>query len=193
MARPDEDRLILSLDVAKGRHLPDVLRDVADSMDDRDGDETGYARHAHGEDTSWRISRPADGAPIDARQREAAALLLMAVDLPLDATLWAKSMMEGCMVNPGMRMAGMPSRIGGLREARRLVDEMLTEAGEPAPTQQPVSTTPDAEDDDVRVLRLYRLTPEEDEAISRLAIARNMSRGDLVVAAVRRYIAESSA
>lgn len=129
MPRPDQERLIVHLDATPGRHLPDVLRDVADSMEQRDGDDSGYARHESGEDTSWRISHPADGAPLDPRQRSAAAALLMAIDLPLDAILWSRSMLEACMVNPGMTLSAMPNRVGRLREARRLIDEMLEEIG----------------------------------------------------------------
>jgi len=198
MPRADEEQLLIHLDVATGRHLPDVLRDVAQSIEDRDGDETGYARHEHGEDTSWRLSRPGDGAPIDPRQREAAAALLMAVDLPLDATVWVKSMFEGCLVNPGMKLTSMPSRVGGLREARRLIDEMLVEADAGNDPNRAKPTSPSAEapsagrDDGILVLRTFHLTAEEDAAVSRIAFGRGMSREDLVVQALRRLLAETA-
>lgn len=193
MARHDEERVILNIDLPDGTAVATALRAIADEIDD-ERDESGYARIDGGSDVQWRISRPGDGVPIDARQREAAATLVMAFDLPQDATVWAKSMFEACLVNPGMKLTSMPNRIGGLREARRLIEEMLGEAGNPVSPHRTSTTTPEGSSEaDGMVLRTYRLTPEEDEAVSRLAYARNTTRDEIVVAAVRRLLAETSA
>lgn len=192
MARTDEERVILTIDLPDGTAVPTALRAIASDIDDeRDG--SGYARIDGGSDVQWRISRPGDGVPIDPRQREAAAALVMAYDLPQDATVWAKSMFEACLVNPGMKLTSMPNRIGGLREARRLIDEMLGEAGDPVSPHHASTTTPEGSSDaDGMVLRTYRLTPEEDEAVSRLAYARNTTRDEIVVTALRRMLGETS-
>lgn len=192
MARPDEERLILTIDLPSGTAVPTALRAIAADIDD-ERDESGYARIENGGDVQWRLSRPGDGVQIDPRQRDAAASLLTAFDLPQDATVWGKSMLEACLVNPGMKLTSMPNKVGGLREARRLIDEMLEEAGDDAST--PRSSKTDAngpQDADGLVLRTYRLTPEEDEAVSRLTFARNTTRDEIVVAALRRLLAETS-
>lgn len=192
MARHDEERVILNIDLPDGTAVATALRAIADDIDD-ERDESGYTRIDGGSDVQWRISRPGDGVPIDARQREAAATLVMAFDLPQDATVWAKSMFEACLVNPGMKLTSMPNRIGGLREARRLIDEMLGEAGDRISPHHASTTPPEGSSHaDGMVLRTYRLTPEEDEAVSRLAYARNMTRDEIVVTALRRMLGETS-
>jgi hypothetical protein len=188
MARTDEERVILTIDLPDGTAVPTALRAIASDIDD-ERDESGYARIESGRDVQWRISRPGDGVQIDPRQRDAAASLLTAFDLPQEATAWGRSMLEACLVNPGMKLTSMPNRIGGLREAQRLVDEMLEETG--GADRSPQSSTTSRQDDGL-VLRTYRLTPEEDEAVSRLAFARNTTRDEIVVAALRMLLAETS-
>lgn len=191
MARHDEERVILTIDLPDGTAVPTALRAIAGDIDD-EREESGYARIEKGRDVQWRISRPGDGVQIDPRQREAAAALVTAFDLPQDATAWAKSMLEACLVNPGMKLTSMPNRIGGLREARRLIDEMLGEAGRADGPPQSSTTGTDVRQDDGMVLRTYRLTPGEDEAVSRLAFARNTNHDEIVAAALRRLLAETS-
>jgi hypothetical protein len=192
MVQADEERVILTIDLPNGSALPTALRAIASDIDD-ERDESGYARIEKGRDVHWRISRPGDGVEIDPRQRDAAASLLTAFDMPQEATAWGKSMLEACLVNPGMKLTSMPNRIGGLREARRLIDEMLEEAGDPGTPHHASTTVPDGSSDaDGMVLRTYRLTPEEDEAVSRLAYARNTTRDEIVVTALRRMLGETS-
>lgn len=195
MSTRDEERIVISIDLPKGERIPAAVASIARDMAEND-DESGYARSEAGQSIGWRLSRPGDGAPIDQRQREAAGLLLTAIDLPVDVMLWCRSIQEACSINPGMTLNSTPPRITSLQEARRLIDEMIAEAeaaDEPKGDETRPKTASDAgQDDGVLVLRTFRLTAEEDSAISRIAFGRGMSRDDLVVEAVRRMLAETS-
>jgi hypothetical protein len=195
----EDERIIISIDLPKGERLAAAVKSVARNMsEDEDDmeDGSGFARSEAGNQIPWRVSRPADGVAIDPRQREAAALLLTAIDTPVEAMAWCRSLMEATMINPGMTVKAMPPRLTSLEEARSLIDEMIAEADGAKGPDAAQSTRPDAsepkQDDGILVLRTFHLTPEEDAAVSRIAFGRNMSREDLVVEAVRRLLAETS-
>jgi hypothetical protein len=126
----EDERIIISIDLPKGECLAAAVKSVARNMSEDDDmeDGSGFARSEAGNQIPWRVSRPADGVAIDTRQREAAALLLTAIDLPVEAMAWCRSLMEACMINPGMTMGAMPPRLTNLEEARRLIDDMIAEA-----------------------------------------------------------------
>ncbi len=65
---------------------------------------------------------------IDRRQREAAVLLLTAVDLPVEVRTWANLIMEAAKVLPGASMShAAKDRRDGLERARDLINDMLAE------------------------------------------------------------------
>jgi hypothetical protein len=70
---------------------------------------------------------------VDPRQKEAAALLLSAIDLPAPAAQVAQIWLVAAAVCPGLKanQAMLGDRAGQLRRARDLIDQLLTELGEP--------------------------------------------------------------
>jgi hypothetical protein len=66
---------------------------------------------------------------LDRRQREAAALLLSAIDLPANLTAWALQIKQAARVCPGVTInqVQIGNRRGCLIQARGLIDEMLSE------------------------------------------------------------------
>lgn len=194
MSTRDEERLIISVDLPKGERISAAIASIARDLSEDELEESGYARSEAGQSIGWRLSRPADGAPIDPRQREAAALLLTAIDLPVDVMLWCRSIQEACSINPGMTLSSTPPRVTSLREARRLVDAMIEEADaadESHGTETSMASEA-AHDGGVQVLRTFRLTEDEDSALSRMAFAGGTSRDELVVQAVRNLLSEAS-
>lgn len=103
----------------------EALAAVARSIED-DGSDSGRVDVAGGE-ASWLISREGDALPIDMRQRDAAALLLLACDPPLELGRYARSLHEAARVRPGLTIGALPPRVPALREARRIIDEMIAE------------------------------------------------------------------
>lgn len=68
---------------------------------------------------------------LDRRQRLAAALCLMAVDLPAPAAAWAAQIKQACQVCPNLTSAHMhDKRLDALLRARALIDEMIEEAAQ---------------------------------------------------------------
>lgn len=121
----NNERITISIEVPEGASLPDILESIALDAED---DDAGYAHTSYG-DAAWRIKRPQDGVELDPRQREAAALILCAFDLPQNMLAAAQTMLEACDVNPGMKMPHLTpnNRQHCLKAARALLDEMLVE------------------------------------------------------------------
>jgi hypothetical protein len=73
---------------------------------------------------------PAPAADLlDPRQRQAACLLLSAIDLPCEVGAWARQIQQAASVFPGATIdqASLNSRKAGLETARALIDAMLWE------------------------------------------------------------------
>lgn len=123
----EERRIILNIDLPRNTSLPVALGAISFEMEDNDED-SGYA-DTEGGSVSWRVRSPGDGVPLDPRQREAAALLIMGFDLPADAISACINGLEAADVMPGMRFTGFrqEQRRINLLEAKRLIDEMLSE------------------------------------------------------------------
>ena len=65
---------------------------------------------------------------LDRRQRLAAALCLMAIDMPAPAAAWAAQIGQACQVCPNLTSDYMyDRRLDALRQARALIDEMIAE------------------------------------------------------------------
>lgn len=66
---------------------------------------------------------------LDPRQRQAASLLLGAIDLPCECLAWAAQLAQAASVCPGVTIdaEAINSRKVALMKARRLVDELLLE------------------------------------------------------------------
>lgn len=70
---------------------------------------------------------------LDRRQRLAAALCLGAIDLPAEASAWARQQIEAASVCPGLTVADVPlnSRREALTKARDILNELISEASAP--------------------------------------------------------------
>jgi len=123
----DERRIILNIDLPAGTSLPVALNAISFDMEDNDED-SGYVR-TEGGDVSWRIRSPGDGVALDPRQREAAALLVTAFDMPVEAISACTTCLEAADIMPGMMATGFRAdqRRHNLTEAKRLIDAMLSE------------------------------------------------------------------
>lgn len=79
--------------------------------------------------TFRRVPAPPSKDLIDPRQREAAALLLSAIDLPAPAAAAAKQWIEAASVCPGITAdrVVLGDRQAQLRRARELIDQVLDE------------------------------------------------------------------
>lgn len=66
---------------------------------------------------------------LDPRQKEAAALLLSAIDLPAPAKLVGRIWLQAAAVCPGIKadQAMLGNRAGQLQRARDLIDQVLSE------------------------------------------------------------------
>lgn len=88
-----------------------------------------------GEFLSWHLTSEGEGIDLDRRQRLAAAMLIMAFDLPQPMTEAAKTMMEAAALCPGLTTGeigtmGKSQRLSHLNRARDLIDEMIAEIRE---------------------------------------------------------------
>lgn len=121
----DFRKLIVDVELPQGMSPRDAFRVMAEGAIPGD-DDSGHVSTADGV-VSWRSRSPGDGVDLDRRQREAAAELLMAFDLPQPMSEAAITMLEAAMVLPGMRMGSLGGRRAHLERARALIDEMLSE------------------------------------------------------------------
>lgn len=121
----DFNRLIVDVEIPRGTSLRDAFRIMAGGAIAGD-DESGHVASEDGV-VSWRSRAPGAGVPLDVRQREAAAELLMAFDLPQPMTEAATTMLEAATVMPGLRAGSLGGRRTHLERARALIDEMLAE------------------------------------------------------------------
>lgn len=65
---------------------------------------------------------------IERRQRLIAAQVMMAVDLPQPAGIWAKHMIEAAKLCPGIKVGEIiMAKRSGLKRARQMIDELLEE------------------------------------------------------------------
>lgn len=78
-----------------------------------------------------------DAIGLDRRNRLAAAILMIGVDLPQPAGAWAQAGMAAARLCPGVTVAemglGNQTRRQALERARELIDEQLAELAAPAP------------------------------------------------------------
>lgn len=67
---------------------------------------------------------------IDPRQREAAAYLLSAIDLPAPISVWARQATQAASVCPGFKadQAAINSRRVSLERAQAIITQLLKEA-----------------------------------------------------------------
>jgi hypothetical protein len=121
----DFRRLIVDIELPEGLSPRDAFRVMADGAIPGD-DDSGHVSTADGV-VSWRSRAPGDGVELDRRQREAAAELLMAFDLPQPMTEAAITMLEAATVLPGMKMGSLGGRRAHLERAREIIDGMLSE------------------------------------------------------------------
>ena len=65
---------------------------------------------------------------LDERQKKAAAIILMAIDLPAEMPAYSRSMLKASRICRNMTTNDIPqSRAEALKRARDLIDEMLSE------------------------------------------------------------------
>lgn len=150
-------------------------------LERRDDEESGYI-DIPGATVGWSLETQGGGVQIDRRQRLAAAALLMAFDLPQEMSVAARSMIEATDACPGMTTGEMPpmnsdGRRAALEMAKGLVEDMLAE----------IEATP-ALDDEVKVLRVFRLPADLDEQLRRLAYHSNITFEALVVKALSNML-----
>lgn len=95
--------------------------------------ESGYCllegQEAMDDDISWSLITSENLEKIDPRQKEAAAALLMAFDLPIDILSASAAMLLASSINPGAKIGSMGSsnRLDQLNRAKELIDQMLEE------------------------------------------------------------------
>jgi len=119
------DHIAIIIALPKDVAVSAALEEIAIEIDDED---SGHVR-VNGHDIDWRIRRPGDGVKLDPRQREAAALLLLAFDLPQFLMAASQTMLEAADISPGMTMKSMGARTrkASLLAAKALIDEMLAD------------------------------------------------------------------
>ncbi len=121
-------RLLITIDGVDERMMPGVIEDVADQM--QHGASSGRIAIMGG--IEWSMKDMPPPVDIDMRQRRAAALLLMAVgEAPIVSEMMG-SVEEATLACPGLMATDLPrptaeGRLEALREARRLIDDMLGE------------------------------------------------------------------
>lgn len=118
----------LTFDLPEGIEPHDVIAEIATNGD---GDDSGMVRIG-GELVHWDISGTGGGLDIDRRQRLAAALLLMAFDLPQEMRAASLTMLEAARLCPGLttgEIGGMGGhqRVAMLERAKSLIEEMVAE------------------------------------------------------------------